>query len=143
MKREPTFWDKQQNIYRIVRRLGKVLHTKKLPYKDYRVWLISQGCIVCGQHKTVNAHHVGKPGTSLKDVDFGGTIGLCHLHHQGSKGIHSLGKKGWQKTFPVALEVEARNCLARFIRLTREEMLTKRTMSLWIERHKHKGGTCG
>jgi hypothetical protein len=59
--------------------------------------VVSLGCIICGNH--ANAHHIRSGnGMSQKASDFE-TVPLCHHHHQGSEGIHTLGTKAWQARY--------------------------------------------
>lgn len=55
------------------------------------------GCCVC--HALAGCHHVRSgSGMGQKASDFE-TIPLCHNHHQGSRGIHTLGVRKWQGIF--------------------------------------------
>ena len=60
------------------------------------------GCLVCRWHESVddlppaNLHHIRDgTGLGLKDKSI---IPLCHYHHQGAEGVHTIGKKTWEKT---------------------------------------------
>lgn len=50
------------------------------------------GCILCGGIASI--HHLGTGAGGRKDHDK--VIPLCWAHHQGSDGIHTLGRKVWQ-----------------------------------------------
>lgn len=61
----------------------------------------SHPCMVCN-NQNVNVHHIresGEPRNHFK------TIPLCYDHHQGSNGIHFLGKKAWEKLYGSQLEM--------------------------------------
>lgn len=61
------------------------------------------GCIICGS--PANAHHIRHGmGLSQKSSDYE-AIPLCHTHHQGSEGIHTLGTKVWQKKYGQEIEL--------------------------------------
>jgi len=63
----------------------------------------SLGCIVCAA--PANVHHIRDgQGTGQKASDYE-TIGLCHNHHQGRDGIHTLGTKRWQKIYGYEREL--------------------------------------
>lgn len=61
------------------------------------------GCVVCRWHEAVddlppsNLHHIrDKTGMGKKDKDI---IPLCHYHHQGKEGIHTIGKQTWEDKY--------------------------------------------
>jgi len=67
--------------------------------------LSRMGCIVCRI-----VHHVYTPAmihhlTGLKFRSTGKkakdehSIGLCHNHHQGAQGIHTIGMRPWENAF--------------------------------------------
>lgn len=61
------------------------------------------GCIICGS--PASAHHIRHGmGLSQKSSDYE-TIPLCHYHHQGAEGIHTLGTKVWQKKHKTEIEL--------------------------------------
>ena len=41
-------------------------------------------------------HHITGAGMALKNKEF---IPLCHHHHQGGEGIHTLGTKVWEEKY--------------------------------------------
>ncbi len=70
------------------------------------------GCVVCRWYEEVedlppcNIHHIrDKTGMGLKDNE---TIGLCHYHHQGRMGIHTIGKKMWEERYGTQRELYKR-----------------------------------
>ena len=57
--------------------------------------MVEYGCMICRHFEEVvdlppcNIHHIrDKTGLGLKDKDM---IPLCHYHHQGKMGIHTIG----------------------------------------------------
>jgi len=71
-----------------------VKHSKTKKEKAHLNLVASHGCMICG--KRANVHHIrisGEPRDHRK------TIPLCYDHHQGSEGIHFLGKKEWRKRY--------------------------------------------
>ena len=79
------------------------LHKKSNPAKNkaHLGWVASQSCMVCGW-APVQVHHIrilGEPRDDLK------TIPLCYDHHQGTNGIHFLGKHAWRKFYGHELEM--------------------------------------
>ena len=61
---------------------------------------VDYGCIVCknkyGVYTQPCIHHITGAGMALKSGDF---IPLCHHHHQGGEGIHTLGTRTWESKF--------------------------------------------
>ncbi|MCK5601543.1 hypothetical protein KAR91_06740 [Candidatus Pacearchaeota archaeon] len=58
-------------------------------------------CMVC-EKWPVQVHHIresGEPRNHFK------TIPLCYLHHQGSSGLHFLGKDEFRKRFGHELDM--------------------------------------
>ena len=62
--------------------------------------MAESGCCVCRWYEGVddlppcNIHHIrDKTGLGMKDEEM---IPLCHYHHQGRMGIHTIGKKMWE-----------------------------------------------
>jgi hypothetical protein len=59
--------------------------------------LASLGCIICLGPATI--HHIRhNTGLGLKSSHFD-AIPLCHNHHQGREGFHTLGKRAWEKKY--------------------------------------------
>lgn len=57
------------------------------------------GCIVKNCGSPANAHHIRDgQGTSQKAGD-DEAIPVCHYHHQGEEGIHTLGTRVWQAKY--------------------------------------------
>lgn len=55
----------------------------------------SLGCIVCGVMAEIHHCFTGAGGRKNHDK----VIPLCHYHHRGGAGIHSIGRKTWQELF--------------------------------------------
>ena len=68
--------------------------SKSKEEQDHLNWLASRGCCIC--NAPANIHHIREFGESR---DHFKTIPLCHFHHQGSEGIHYLGKREWRKRY--------------------------------------------
>ena len=67
------------------------------------------GCIVCrnlGEDESpANVHHIREGcGTGEKSGNHL-TIPLCHFHHQGGEGIHTLGTRVWQPRYGNELDL--------------------------------------
>ena len=82
---------------------GKKKKRQKTPEeKAHLTWVASQPCLIPGCPNKSNVHHIrecGEPRDHFK------TIPLCYFHHQGSEGIHFLGKKVWYRKFGNELEM--------------------------------------
>jgi hypothetical protein len=56
--------------------------------------MIEHGCVVCYKEMGVKTpaciHHFTGAGMGLRNLE--SFIPLCHYHHQGQGGIHSIGK---------------------------------------------------
>lgn len=74
--------------------------------QKHKAALADMACLICeriyGQHPggNVTLHHLrtggwGKPG-------WDSLIPLCHNHHQGPEGIHTMGTKAWERAFNVS-----------------------------------------
>jgi len=62
------------------------------------------GCVLCGA--TASIHHCGTGMGGRKDHDK--VAPLCHEHHQGKQGIHTLGRKRWQQIYGTEQELMAK-----------------------------------
>ena len=65
--------------------------------KSYQDRVRALGCVVCEhleQHsmEDVSLHHVESIRDSLSEWV---VVPLCHFHHQGSGGVHALGRRGF------------------------------------------------
>jgi hypothetical protein len=71
--------------------------------KEHYEKVASLGCIACKLSMNIftpaSIHHlVGlKYRSTGKKSDNDKVIALCHTHHQGSLGIHTLGYKAWER----------------------------------------------
>ena len=74
--------------------------------KQWKSKLADMACLICeriyGQHPggNVTLHHLRTGGWGKGD--FTTLIPLCHNHHQGAEGIHTLGTKAWERAFNVS-----------------------------------------
>ena len=81
----------------------------------YLTWIASLPCCVCGNTDgTVIYHHVEAGGMGSKCSDRL-TVPLCHNHHTGDEGVHTLGKKTFAARFGIDLKAEAMRLAARYI----------------------------
>jgi len=75
--------------------------------KQYMDMVASFGCIVCWNlgHSDTPAmvHHTLTGGGGRRDDDM--ILGLCHLHHQGRDGIHTIGRKKWHAEYGTETEL--------------------------------------
>jgi hypothetical protein len=65
--------------------------------KLHMMWVAQIGCIVCGQ--PANVHHIRAGQGMGQRASHFDTIPLCHHHHQGAEGIHTLGTRTWQEKY--------------------------------------------
>lgn len=73
--------------------------------------IAAHGCVVCdlmhGVRTECAVHHaVGlKYRATGKRASDRHTFGLCHAHHQGSLGIHTMGLRAWERAFYMQEEL--------------------------------------
>ena len=76
----------------------------------YLAKLAGLGCILCGSPACI--HHLRSGMGMGQRNTHDRAIPLCHFHHQGKEGIHTLGTKTWQKKYGTELELlEKTKCL--------------------------------
>jgi hypothetical protein len=63
--------------------------------------LADLGCIICGSPPSI--HHCETGMGRRKDHDR--VLPLCYEHHQGSMGIHTLGRKKWESIYGTEQEL--------------------------------------
>jgi len=63
--------------------------------------IASLGCIICASPACIHHAMTGMGGRKNHDL----VIPLCHNHHQGSQGIHFMGRKAWQKIYGTEQEL--------------------------------------
>jgi len=63
--------------------------------KEYHAKVRDLGCIICQSPCSVHHCKTGAGGRKNHML----VIGLCHYHHQGDEGIHTLGRKAWQAKY--------------------------------------------
>lgn len=74
--------------------------------KEHKKKLSQMGCVLCikiyGDHDSgeVQLHHLRSSGWGKGGYET--LIPLCHNHHQGDEGIHTLGTKAWERYFDVS-----------------------------------------
>ena len=64
------------------------------------------GCIVCKAPACV--HHIRTGQGMGQRASHFETIPLCHYHHQGAEGIHTIGTKRWQAKYGYERELLAK-----------------------------------
>ena len=73
--------------------------------KQHKAALADMPCAICvrihGAHEggNVTLHHLRSGGWGKGGYET--LIPLCHNHHQGAEGIHTLGTKAWERAFGV------------------------------------------
>ena len=74
--------------------------------------MVEFGCVVCRWYEGVDdlpppcIHHIrDNTGIGMKDEEM---IPLCHYHHQGRMGIHTIGKKMWEERYGTQRELHQR-----------------------------------
>jgi len=69
--------------------------------KKHQALVRDIGCIVCllkmGERTPASVHHA-KTGAGGRKNELK-VLPLCHFHHQGREGIHTLGRKAWQQKY--------------------------------------------
>lgn len=76
----------------------------KQPTKAERaMWdrLASMGCIICASPASIHHAETGMGGRK----DHKKVIPLCHYHHQGDEGIHTLSRRVWQQKYGTEQEL--------------------------------------
>ena len=74
--------------------------------KQHKAKLAEMACVICerihGQHPggNVTLHHLRTGGWGKGGYET--LIPLCHRHHQGEEGIHTMGTKAWERFFDVS-----------------------------------------
>jgi hypothetical protein len=79
----------------------------KAPTKAQRArWdkMREHGCMICGGMAAIHHCETGMGGRKNHDK----VIPLCHYHHQGEQGIHSMARRPWQETYGTEQELMAR-----------------------------------
>ena len=59
------------------------------------------GCIICASPACIHHAHTGAGGRKNHDI----VLPLCHFHHQGAQGIHTLGRKAFARKFGTEQEL--------------------------------------
>jgi len=59
------------------------------------------GCLICGDEAMIHHALTGAGGRRNHDL----ILPLCHRHHQGNEGIHTLGRKAWERRFGTEREL--------------------------------------
>ena len=72
--------------------------------KAYLERVRSVRCVVCTvmgmvQESGTEAHHIESVRDGVSDY---ATAALCHLHHQGSQGVHHLSRRGFEMRFKLS-----------------------------------------
>lgn len=88
-----------QDVYQKVKRKGKS-NTPTKAQRERWEQLRALGCVICGQHAHIHHCHTGAGGR--KDHDK--VIPLCHFHHQGAEGIHTLSRRVWEAKYGTEAE---------------------------------------
>ena len=73
--------------------------------------LAQSGCVVCrnmelGESPAAIHHLIGHQYRGLSQrASHQQTIPLCHFHHQGQQGIHTIGMRIWEQQFGTQTEL--------------------------------------
>lgn len=69
--------------------------------REHMAKVADLGCILCGGIASIHHAETGAGGrrNHMK------VIPLCHAHHQGNEGIHTLGRKKWQAKYGTENEL--------------------------------------
>jgi hypothetical protein len=79
---------KQRSRWEIIRALGCIATRHDIP---------------CGRQAAIHHCETGMGGRKNHDK----VIPLCHFHHQGEQGIHTIGRKAWQEKYRTEQELMA------------------------------------
>ena len=72
--------------------------------RQYMERVASLRCSVCNAYE-VTVHHCRiNTGMGVRPSHYQ-TIPLCHFHHQGAEGIHTIGKKTWEAKYGTQQEM--------------------------------------
>ena len=71
---------------------------------DYLERVRSVRCVVCTHMNVIQetptaAHHVESVRDGLSDY---ATVALCHFHHQGAGGVHTLSRRGFEMRYRLS-----------------------------------------
>lgn len=79
----------------------KRTRSNKPTQAQYKIWAEQKenGCSVddCRNGYMLETHHCDTGAGKRKDHDK--TICLCYYHHRGAEGIHTIGRKEWQRKY--------------------------------------------
>ena len=70
----------------------------------HRNWIATLPCLVCRTPLAVSPHHAKTKGSGGGDNS---CVPLCHKHHTGDEGVHTLRTVPFEKRFGVDLLSEA------------------------------------
>ncbi len=100
--------------------LAFVVHGRRLPVprttarrgparnSEYRAWVRTKPCLVCGSERGVEACHTGPHGLSMKSSDFQ-CIPLCYRHHRtGNDALDKIGPRQFQQLHRVDVPAAVR-----------------------------------
>lgn len=77
--------------------------SKALTTKQQALWdkLREFGCVICRAPAAI--HHCFTGAGGRKDHDK--VLPLCHYHHQGDQGIHTLSRRIWEEKYSTETEL--------------------------------------
>lgn len=65
--------------------------------REYWSRVAELGCIIKGCGRPPSIHHAGTGAGGRKDHRK--VLPLCHYHHQGVQGIHTLSRRVWEEMY--------------------------------------------
>lgn len=65
--------------------------------------ILEFGCIIIFCKRKPSIHHCGTSMGCKKDHDK--VLPLCYFHHQGKQGLHTLGRRAWERIFGTEEEL--------------------------------------
>lgn len=71
--------------------------------REHIAKVVDLGCIICSGPAC--AHHIRTGQGMGQKASHYEVIPLCHYHHQGEEGIHTLGTRSWQFKYGTELEL--------------------------------------
>lgn len=104
-RREEALRRAQYKLDLPMKTFGK-LKKKRVEDPEYRRWIMTQPCLICGSTRCVEAAHTGPHGIGIKSDDKT-CLPLCRIcHRTGPQSYHKLGPRAFERAHRVSLTIE-------------------------------------
>lgn len=90
-------------VYQKGEKRGNTRNTPTREQRDRWTRLCALGCIISGCGNAPNIHHCATGAGGRKDHNK--VLPLCHRHHQGDLGIHTLSRRVWEPIYGTEQEL--------------------------------------